>query len=153
MSRRRNRATNARRVLSYSSTTSESAQPENSMQPIKPELYEPANANGPTILPFSKCTAVRTPPASRFKRISLAQPGPDFAPPTVNGMEGSFKLSNIAVRNEFRNWSVTIIVASPVGALTARRPRVADSCAVTLLKHETIATRPKYLIPVVTFIV
>src|SRR2546430_1885318 len=99
------------------------------MQPIKPELYEPANANGPTILPFSKCTAVRTPPASRFKRISLAQSGPDFAPPTVNGMEGSFKLSNIAVRNEFRNCSVTVIVASPVGAFAARRPRVADSCA------------------------
>jgi hypothetical protein len=74
---------------------------------------------------------------SRFKRISLAQFAEDCAPPTVSGIDGSFKLSNIAVRNAFRNCSLTVIVASAEGPeLAVRRSRLAfDSWAKQLAQR------------------
>src|SRR6266852_9707109 len=95
------------------------------MHPIRDELYAPANANGPTMRPFSKCTAVRTPSTSRFNLISLGHSAVDDAPPIVSGIAGSFRLSKIAARKEFRNCSLTVIVASAAGELLTRRPRVA----------------------------
>src|SRR5258708_14960670 len=80
--------------------------------------------------PFSKWTAVRTPLTSRLSRISLRHCAVDEAPPTVRGIEGSFKLSKTAVRKEFRNCSLTVTVASAAGISEARRVRVAaDSWA------------------------
>ena len=93
-------------------------------------VHAPAKASGPTMRPFSKWTAVRMPPTSRFNLISLGHCAVEEPPPIVRGIEGSFKLSKMAVRKEFRNCSLTVTVASAAGALAARLPRVADdSCA------------------------
>jgi hypothetical protein len=93
----------------------------------------------PTIFPFSKLTAVRVLAFSRFRRISLAQLGEDCAPPAVRGIVGSFRLSNMAVRNAFRNCSLIVTVASAAGPVAARRSRLAlDSCAIT--ERETISS-------------
>src|SRR2546423_7828883 len=83
--------------------------------------------------PFSKCTAVRTPFTSRFRRISLAHSPEDCAPPAVSDMEGSCRLSNIASRNEFRNCSFTVIVDS--GAAVRRLREMPASWAVTVAKQ------------------
>src|SRR4029453_5238562 len=82
--------------------------------------------------PLAKCTAVRTPPTSRLSRISLAQSAVDLAPPTVRGIDGSFKLSKMPARNEFRNFSLTTMVASAPDSLAARRLREPVSCPGTL---------------------
>src|SRR5216683_1985033 len=89
--------------------------------------------------PFSKCTAVRTPSTSRFNLISLGHSAVDDAPPIVRGIEGSFRLSKMAVRKEFRNCSLTVIVASAAGELLTRRPREAvDSCAFALTTQSAV---------------
>jgi len=67
---------------------------------------------------------VRTPPVSRFNLISLAHFAVDDAPPIVSGIAGSFKLSKMAVRKEFKNCSLTVTVASAAGASLTRRPRL-----------------------------
>src|SRR5262249_5926634 len=86
-------------------------------------------------------TAVRTPLASRFNRISLAHWAVDFAPPTVRAIEGSFKLSKIAVRKELRNCSLTVTVASAGSEiLVARRPRVAVVCCAAINVKQIIKT-------------
>src|ERR1043166_4521444 len=87
--------------------------------------------------PFSKCTALRTPLSSRLRRISLAHSELEVPPAIVNGIDGSFRLSKTAVRNELRNCSFTVTVASPAGALPARGPRVADSCADEVAETKT----------------
>src|SRR5713226_310523 len=106
--------------------------------------------------PFSKWTAVRTPPTSRFNLISLGHPTEDDAPPIVSGIEGSFRLSKIAVRKEFRNCSLTVIAASAVGTLLTRRPRVAEeSCAGTQVEQtrrtiEANSLRTAKVLPVIS---
>src|SRR5713226_9465272 len=110
------------------------------MHPINDELYAPANASGPTMRPFSKCTAVRTPSTSRFNLISLGHCAVDDAPPIVSGIEGSFRLSKMAVRKEFRNCSLTVIVASAAGELLTRRPRLALVSCACVVSVKTKAT-------------
>src|SRR6266704_3130738 len=61
----------------------------------------------------------------------------------VSGIDGSFRLSNIAVRNEFRNCSLTVIVASAAGALAARRSRVVVSWALTKESSRRISKKVK----------
>src|SRR5437870_2752178 len=131
-------ATTARRWLENSRVNSESAQPVNSTQPSKLELYEPANASGPVIRSFSKWIAVRTSPTSRFKWTSPAHSRVGCAPPAVKGIDGSRKLSKIAVRNELRNSSLTMMVASAPELLTRRPREIPVSCAVALSKHNSI---------------
>src|ERR1700674_4666409 len=89
--------------------------------------------------PFSKCTAVRTPSTSRFNLISLGHSAGVEGPPIVSGIEGFFRLSKIAERKEFRNCSLTAIVASAAGELLQRRLRVAFvSCAFALTTQSAV---------------
>src|SRR5712671_2315285 len=88
--------------------------------------------------PFSKCTAVRTPSTSRFNLISLGHSAVDDAPPIVSGIEGSFRLSKMAARKEFRNCSLTVIVASAGNELLQRLRVALGSCAFTLTTQSAV---------------